>query len=368
MTIGRGKRASSAASERALDHMIFKFTRVDFAHRPTARRLSRFVNALAVAADEIMPFRQRLPRGAETIGTSLGEPFEPFKVGGIEAHAVADPFHAIGIIETASVAPIEQLASDVGRVEDAGIGVFQLVHAAAPATVAKRLPFAAVERREVAFPERLWHIHDKASLALLVGGKQAKGTGRKSMHRIITMAIGLSITLAGSAMAQAPGQSKGEAFVEAIQKEDAGMALHLLRENPTVVNARNSKGDTALLIAIRREDREWASFLLGSGADLELAASNGDTPIIAAARAGFNEAVGSLIKAGARIDAANKLGETALIVAVHTRNLRLTNTLLKAGADPDKNDYSGHSARDYAKLDTRTRQLGELFGSAKAKK
>ena len=61
-------------------------------------------------------------------------------------------------------------------------------------------------------------------------------------------------------------------------------------------------------------------------------------------------------------------GETALIIAVQARNARAVRALLDAGADPDKNDYAGYSARDYAKRDTRSRQMADLIEAKKPKK
>jgi hypothetical protein len=51
------------------------------------------------------------------------------------------------IIEATAVAPVEELASDVGRVEEAGLLVLDLMDAATSATVAQGFPLAAVKRR-----------------------------------------------------------------------------------------------------------------------------------------------------------------------------------------------------------------------------
>ena len=52
------------------------------------------------------------------------------------------------------------------------------------------------------------------------------------------------------------------------------------------------------------------------------------------------------------------MGETALIVAVQQRQPPVVKLLLEAGANPDKADHAaGYSARDYAKRDTRSREI-----------
>ena len=73
---GAGARASSAASERPVDHMIFKLAGIDLADRPAARRLAGFMDRLATSGDEIMPFGQRLARRAQAVGAGLGQPVE----------------------------------------------------------------------------------------------------------------------------------------------------------------------------------------------------------------------------------------------------------------------------------------------------
>ena len=178
----------------------------------------------------------------------------------------------------------------------------------------------------------------------------------------------LSALIASPAAAQSQFMTNGEAFVDAVRKDDGGKAIQLLRDHPTLINSRDPKGDTALLIALRRGDREWTGYLLNGGADVDLAAKDGETPLIAASRIGFDEAIGWLTKLKAKVDSSNKLGETALIIAVQVRRPRTVKALLDAGADPDKTDYTGYSARDHAARDTRSRQMSELIQANKPKK
>ena len=193
--------------------------------------------------------------------------------------------------------------------------------------------------------------------------------GTNVMNRILFAALAaVSALAAHPAVGQSHLQANGEQFVEAVRKDDTPKAMQLLRDHPTLVNARDPKGDTALLIATRRGDRDWTGTLLNAGADVDAAARDGDTPLIAASRIGFIDAIEWLTKLGAKLNAANKLGETALIIAVQVRNTRAVRALLEAGADPDKTDHAGYSARDYAKRDTRSRQMSELIEAKKPKK
>jgi ankyrin repeat protein len=161
----------------------------------------------------------------------------------------------------------------------------------------------------------------------------------------------------------------GQKFVQAVRDREGGEAMELLRlRGRTVVNARDEKGETALIVAISRRDEEWTGFLLGQGADPNLGARNGDTPLIAAARAGFRDAAEWLIEFGAKVDLDNKMGETPLIVAVQQRQASIVRLLLAAGANPDLTDSAaGLSARDYAKRDTRSREILKLIEAGKPK-
>ena len=183
----------------------------------------------------------------------------------------------------------------------------------------------------------------------------------------ILFTIGLAALLGTAGPALAQRQSDGDALVQAVRNEDGAKALELLGSNPRLVDSKDDKGDTGLIIALRRTDPDWTGLMLRNGADVELRGRDGDTPLVLAARLGFVDAVGWLLGLGAKVDSENKMGETALIVAVQARNARLVRALLAAKADPDKTDHAGYSARDYAKRDNRSRQMSEIIEAAKPK-
>lgn len=170
------------------------------------------------------------------------------------------------------------------------------------------------------------------------------------------------LMIAVPAMAQS-NASEGEMFLKAVEDKDGSKAMPML-DNPAsrVINYRGSKGDTALHIATRNREPDWVGLLINNGADLNIGDAKGDTPLIIAARIGFEEAANWMVQRGAKVDLANRRGETALIVAVQQRQPRLVELLLEAGANPDKADHAaGYSARDYAKRDTRSRELLKLI-------
>ena len=187
----------------------------------------------------------------------------------------------------------------------------------------------------------------------------------------IALAAGLIGLLSAPLAAQSSGSSFGsdsDQFLQAVQKRDGDKATQLITNHPTIINAKDSKGDTGLIIAIRGADSDWTAFLLNKGADPNMQGANGDTPLITAAKSGLEEAIPWLLGLGAKVNATNKMGETALIIAVQQRDERLVKALLDAGADPDHADAAaGYSARDYATRDPRARDILKMIEAKKPK-
>lgn len=181
---------------------------------------------------------------------------------------------------------------------------------------------------------------------------------------------GWIVAIAAAALAAPAAALQGSdvnGFIDAIKSRDNNAAMDLLRaRGSTIVNARNASGETPLLVAIVERDSTWTQYLLQKGADPNLPARSGEVPLVAAARLGFADAVDWLLSSGANVDKANRMGETALIVAVQQRHAPIVRVLLEEGADPDKTDAAaGYSARDYAKRDTRSRDILELIEATK---
>jgi len=181
----------------------------------------------------------------------------------------------------------------------------------------------------------------------------------------VALLAGTCAALSAPAFGQSTG-SASDQFIDAVRKSDGAATTQLVADHPTIVNAKDGKGDTALIIAIARRDPEFTGFLLNKGADPNLAGAKGDTPLIEAARIGFDDAAEWLIGLHAKVDGTNRMGETPLIVAVQMRDVRMVRTLLSAGADPDVHDAAaGYSARDYARRDPRAREILKLIDEAK---
>jgi len=188
----------------------------------------------------------------------------------------------------------------------------------------------------------------------------------KSLN-IVLAAAGLAL-LSRAAVAQQITTNSAQDFLDAVQKRDGNKATELVQTHPTIIDVKDSKGDTALITVIRADDENWTGFILRNHADPNLQGAGGDTPLITAAKSGFDDAVPWLLGLGAKVDGTNRAGETPLIIAVQQRDARMVNTLLDAGANPDHADsVAGYSARDYATRDSRARDILKLINDKKPK-
>ena len=189
------------------------------------------------------------------------------------------------------------------------------------------------------------------------------GIRATTMNKRLLLAA--TIMLASPAAAQFRG-STGEDFVDAVRDRDGDKATEILRDRKgTIINARDLKGDTGLVVALQRKDPNWVGFLLREGADPNQATSKGETPLTTAARVGFVDAAQWLIDLGAKVNGANRMGETPLIIAVQLRDTAMVRYLMARGADPKKTDsVAGLSALDYAKRDNRSRDILALLEAA----
>ena len=187
---------------------------------------------------------------------------------------------------------------------------------------------------------------------------------RGYLKSIVTAAAFAALVVATPLSAQL--YSDGYKFLDAVEKRDQPTVNTLLQSSPTVINSRDvANGRTALHIAAGRRDLPWLGFLLGEGANPNIADKNGVSPLMLASQMGFVEGVNLLAQSGARVDATNRAGETPLISAVHKRDLAMIRVLLSAGADPDRSDNSGRTAREYAASDSSGTVLAEIDRSMK---
>lgn len=124
------------------------------------------------------------------------------------------------------------------------------------------------------------------------------------------------------------------------------MVAEWLDRDPSLLNAYSADGFYPLGLAAFFGHPETVRLLLARGADVAQVARNPMRvqPLHAAVGGRSAEAVRMLVEAGAPIDGKQQKGFTPLHAAVHQRNLELTTYLLAHGADPKLQNDEGKSA------------------------
>jgi ankyrin repeat protein len=139
------------------------------------------------------------------------------------------------------------------------------------------------------------------------------------------------------------------ALVDAVKSQDKDVARRLLTQHADV-NAPEPDGTTALHWAAHWNDLEIADLLLRAGADVRSVNRYGVSPLSEAASTGSGALIERLLKAGADPNTlATKQGETALMTASRVGNAGAVKVLLDHGADADaRENYRGQTALMWA--------------------
>jgi len=167
--------------------------------------------------------------------------------------------------------------------------------------------------------------------------------GGRVRPRVLIGAAALVATLAGSAGTA----SADTALIEAIKKQDKRTALALIRQR-TPVRQAEPDGTTPLHWAVDVGDLELVQALLRAGAT-NAANRYGTTPLELAAENGNARIIDALLSAGADAKGATVEGETVLMTASRTGNVEAMRMLLARGADPNAQErWFGETALMWA--------------------
>ena len=109
------------------------------------------------------------------------------------------------------------------------------------------------------------------------------------------------------------------------------------------VNARNNKGETALVKTIVKAHDKCLHLLIQSGADVNFQLSDGNSVLLLAVEKGNSKAVDLLIKGGADVNAVDGYDCTAMIKAVVKGYNNCLKLLLKAGANVNRQSLNGYT-------------------------
>ena len=144
----------------------------------------------------------------------------------------------------------------------------------------------------------------------------------------------LALTLAGGAASAAAADTR---LADAAARRDLA-AVKALLAGPVDVNAPGSDGTPALHWAVRVDDLEMATLLLGAGADARLANRNGLAPLALATTNGSPAMMRLLLDKGADPNATDPANDTMLMIAARVGVLDSVKLLLERGATVDTRD------------------------------
>ncbi len=151
------------------------------------------------------------------------------------------------------------------------------------------------------------------------------------------------------------GLNKVERFVRAIKDADSTVVKRIVKQTPTLINAKDSEGKTPLMYAASRDWKigsdpgaraEIAEFLLENGARVDERDGEGNTALMYANK----ESAELLIDFYADVNATNIHGQTPLIRATMDCNEAVALALLKKHADADRPDLGGNTPLIWAAM------------------
>lgn len=147
-------------------------------------------------------------------------------------------------------------------------------------------------------------------------------------------------------------------FIDAARLGDTDMLMQFL-DAGMEVDAQDSRGYTALIVAAYNGVLPATGLLLERGADPNMQDAKGATALSGVAFKGHLAVAELLVSAGAKLDIASHLGRTPLMFAVMFGRQDMVRFLLGQGADPNQRDVEGLSVLDIAE----THGQSHLFAS-----
>lgn len=176
-----------------------------------------------------------------------------------------------------------------------------------------------------------------ASMAVLVTATTAGELPQITQEYFATLRSGESQKLRAALDAGAPvnaRDTRGNTPLMLAAVYGDAKSMQLLLDRGADVNATNPAGATALMRAA--VDEKKVRLLVAHGADVNARSASGNTPLILAARpANSQRAVKLLLKHGADARAATVFGGTALMAAAAGGDAQSVRLLLAHGADPN---------------------------------
>jgi ankyrin repeat protein len=159
-------------------------------------------------------------------------------------------------------------------------------------------------------------------------------------------------------------------------KGETGLSLALMEPSPKVasilsgwpktnVNKLNAKGESPLMLAALKRNRDVAERLIKRGADVN---KTGWAPLHYAASGADVYIVNLLLENSAYIDAESPNGTTPLMMAAMYGSTDVVNQLLQEGADPDLKNQQKMTALDFAQRGNRPDAINAIATAIRRKR
>lgn len=150
-------------------------------------------------------------------------------------------------------------------------------------------------------------------------------------------------TLAAALACSLPAWGQPAAWFAAAEGGDLA-TLQRLAQAGQAVDARNSQGQTALLVATHRNHIATAQWLIERGANVNAQDAISDSPYLLAGARGRLEILRMTLTAGADLRSTNRYGGTALIPAAHYGHVEVVREMLKTTVDVNHINRLGWTA------------------------
>ena len=176
-------------------------------------------------------------------------------------------------------------------------------------------------------------------------------------------AIFLALYRGNKAGALAIASKKPELDVfEASALGDVERLKNIVNRDPASVSSYSPDGFTALALAAYLGQKEPVEYLIEKGVDLNALARNetGYTALTGAVSQNHNEIAKFLVRKGAQVNHGYEGGFTPLMHAAYAGNVELVRFLLQNGADPTAKNSEGKTPLAFAQ-ETNNREILQLL-------
>ena len=186
-------------------------------------------------------------------------------------------------------------------------------------------------------------------LLVVEGGALVNTTSNFGITPLIAAAAGghresVELLLKHGADATAKDDLGRTALIHAMRTDDKKMAESLIKANLQALNLPDNSGNTPLIYAAQKGNTENVKVLLKYKANPDYQnPTNGVSALISAVANGHDKTAQTLVTAGATLDLRDKLGRTALFHAARNGQTNLVRDLIRKGADMNVLDKNGEN-------------------------